>query len=121
MHAYFGVFNVLQTALVSDVVGVAFYIFLSAWMCPVLPAIEGAGEPSCTKEQSFRSICTYKCSKPGYDMPSGVGSTYVCSVHKNWEHTGNPKCIGKYPLPMARDVLDTIQNSMDLVVSFGVV
>ncbi|KAH3713144.1 hypothetical protein DPMN_072929 [Dreissena polymorpha] len=65
----------------------------SPWMCPVLPAIEGAGEPSCTKEQSFRSICTYKCSKPGYDMPSGVGSTYVCSVHKNWEHTGNPKCI----------------------------
>ncbi|KAH3787396.1 hypothetical protein DPMN_165520 [Dreissena polymorpha] len=69
----------------------------SPWQCPHLPNINGAGFPSCTDGQSYRSICEYTCEKPGYDMPPLVGKTLICSEDKTWHHVGTPICVDVEP------------------------
>ncbi|XP_052797953.1 sushi, von Willebrand factor type A, EGF and pentraxin domain-containing protein 1-like isoform X2 [Mya arenaria] len=69
----------------------------SAIRCPKLQSLEGAGLPSCTNANYFRSVCTYNCKIPGFDMPQNVAKAIVCSNNKLWMRTGEPKCLDVEP------------------------
>ena len=38
----------------------------------------------CTDGFRFRSICTYSCTQPGYDIPPGKRRALVCQANKRW-------------------------------------
>ncbi|WAR06501.1 LOW QUALITY PROTEIN: SRPX2-like protein, partial [Mya arenaria] len=67
------------------------------WKCPLLPSIEGAGLPQCTKGTSFQSVCSYDCTLDGFDMPQHVAKALVCSKEKRWRKNGEPACIDVEP------------------------
>ncbi|XP_041369905.1 sushi, von Willebrand factor type A, EGF and pentraxin domain-containing protein 1-like [Gigantopelta aegis] len=58
--------------------------------CRRLPELSGMTK-HCTDGSKVRSICTYSCTQPGYDILPGRRRAFVCQANKRW--SGDPSSV----------------------------
>ncbi|XP_038055355.1 sushi, von Willebrand factor type A, EGF and pentraxin domain-containing protein 1-like [Patiria miniata] len=64
---------------------------------------------SCTNSNTYNSICTHSCPRPGYSFAAGQSGTRVCRADRSW--TGSP--------PTCVDVQDPTMTCPDTIRTFA--